>query len=74
MQTDLDIIIENSITDSTETSTLHQAFTNCVHGYDHVHGYDRVYNVHANSCTVLIRLCKNDLNLPIFSSFFLPCA
>lgn len=51
MQTDLDIIIENSITDSTETSTLHQAFTNCVHGYDHVHGYDRVHNVHASGVT-----------------------
>ena len=41
-----------------------QAFTNCVHGYD------RVSNIHAkditeNLCTILIPVCKHNLNLPI---------
>ena len=30
--------------------------------------------VHKNLCTVLIPLCKNNLNLSMVSSFFLPCA
>ena len=38
-----------------------QAFTNCVH----VTCTQTVLRVHENSCTVLIPLCKNNLNLPI---------
>ena len=43
-----------------------QVFTNCVHSYDCTR------NVYANgvtstqkSCTLLIPLCKNNLNMPI---------
>ena len=46
---------------------LSQAFTNCVHGYDHAH------NVPANGITRtqtfehgIDSLCENNLNLPIF--------
>ena len=31
-------------------------------------------HIHENSCTVLIPLCKNNLNLPMCPSFFLPYA
>ena len=51
-----------------------QAFANWMHGYN------RACNMHANSITraknlytVLIPLCKNNLNLPVFY-FFLSCA
>ena len=48
----------------------HQAFANCVHGYDRVQ--QTALHVHKNSCTVLISPCKNNLNLPMYSSFFYP--
>ena len=41
----------------------YQAFTNCMHGYDRAR--KRHY-----TCTVLIPQCKNNLNMPMCSSFF----
>ena len=42
-----------------------QALTNCMHGYDcacNVHANGVM--LHKNLCTVLIPLCKNNLNFP----------
>ena len=48
-----------------------QAFTNCRHDYNHAHNmHTKELCVHENLCTVLISLCKNNLNLPICSSSF----
>ena len=49
------------------------AFTNWVHCYNCACNMHTVLQVHENSCMILIPLCKNNLNLPICSSFFLPC-
>ena len=35
---------------------------------------ETVLQVHENSCTVLIPLCKSNLNQLMCSSIFLPCA
>ena len=52
--------------DWTSDLCRHQAFTNCVHGYDRARNvHVTALRVHENSCTVLIPLCKNNLNLPI---------
>ena len=40
----------------------------------HVTCTQTALHLHKISCMVLIPLCKNNLNLPMFSSFFLPCA
>ena len=48
-----------------------QAFTNCRHDYNHAHNmHTKELCMHENLCTVLISLCKNNLNLPICSSSF----
>ena len=43
-------------------------------GTAHVMCKQTVLHVQKNSCTALIPLCKNTLNLPMCSSFFLPYA
>ena len=40
----------------------------------HVTCTQTALHMHKNSCTILIPLCKNNLNMPMPSSFILPCA
>ena len=40
----------------------------------HIMCVQKVLHAHKNLCTVLISLCKNSLNLPVCSFFFLLCA
>ena len=48
------------------SSVTYKAFTNCVHGYDRAPNVDaNGVTRHENSCTVLIPLCKNNLNMQI---------
>ena len=55
-------------------ASVPQVFTNCMHSYDCTCNMHAVLHLHKKLCMVLIPLCKNNLNLPMCSFFFLPCA